>query len=214
MYIQYRDLKLIEISGRPDEDNEKILNGDYLEESPIYEYPEGYTDSVESNFLHPIEKPFIIPSRDEMTKLIFSDWQLGDILVIADYPLQHPKKQGDTLIEMTREEVCASGDLSILVDGEYFENGKIIKIEYTPELCYLKPTWNREQKQWIEGATVDEIIEQRKNKILKYSELEEEKKALESSKFSTQDEILTVTEEMNKLEKEINSLANIIATLK
>lgn len=148
MYIQYRNLKLTEISGRPDEDNAKILNGDYLDKS---------------------SKNFVMPSRDEMMKYIFSDWQVGDILVIADSPLKYPKLQGNTLVEMTKEEICATGDLSILIDGEYFENGKIIKVEYNEELGYLKPVWYRELKQWLDGAT---DLEKVQAQISEYSELD------------------------------------------
>ena len=134
MYLQYRNLKLIEISGRPDEDNKKILNGDYLNKSL---------------------KDFEMPSKDEMMKYIFSDWQVGDILVIADSPLKYPKVQGDTLVEMTREEICESGDLSILQDGEIFEGGKIITVPAPENL--LKKVWDKEAHIWKEGATEEEI---------------------------------------------------------
>lgn len=122
-------------------------------------------------------------------------------------------KNSQTLREKTREEkILLDNKVELLQDGEYIQDGKIVTVPCVEN--FLKKSWNKEKHIWEEGATVDEIIEQRKNKILKYSELEKEKKALEGSKFSTEDEILTVTEEMNKLEKEINSLANIIATLK
>ena len=91
MFFQYRDLKLIQTSGRPDEDNEAILRGDFLDKSPTYEYPENYDPSIDGEFGRPIEIPFEIPTRDEMLKqFIFPDWQQGDILVIADSPLKHP----------------------------------------------------------------------------------------------------------------------------
>lgn len=142
MYLQYRlvkdKYKLIQDNNRPDEDNQSILRGDYLDKS---------------------EENFVMPSRDEMMKYIFSDWQIGDILVVANSPLKYPKLQGDTLVEMTRVEVCASGDLSILVDGEYFENGKIIKVEYDESLGYLKKAWDRDAHMWIEGATPEEQLE-------------------------------------------------------
>lgn len=133
MYIQYRDLKLIQISGRPDEDNEAILRGDCLDKT---------------------QEGFVMPSRDEMLKqFIFPDWQQGDILVIADQPLKHPKKQGDTLVEMTREEVCQSGDLTILIDGEVYQDGKITY--KSPPEDMLKPKWV--YPDWVEQATENEI---------------------------------------------------------
>lgn len=153
MFLHYRELKLIQISGRPDEDNEAILRGDFLDKSPTYEYPEDYDPSIDGEFGRPIEIPFEIPTRDEMLKqFIFPDWQQGDILVIADSPLKHPKLQGNTLVEMTREEVCESGDLSVLVEGEVYQDGVIIKKE--------KP--NGVKIEWIypdyvETATEEEI---------------------------------------------------------
>lgn len=132
MYLQYRNLKLIEISCRPDEDNNDILNGKYDDsENPL--------------------------TREERMKKIFSDWQVGDILVIADSPLKYPKVQGDTLVEMTKEEVCESGDLSILQDGEIFEGGKIITVLAPKNL--LKKIWDKELHVWKEGATEEEIKE-------------------------------------------------------
>lgn len=141
MYIHYRGTKLITKSGRPDEVNEAILMGDYLDKSTTY------TEDGQ-------EIPFVMPTRDEMIKqFIFPDWQQGDILVIADQPLKYPKLQGDTLVEMTRDEVCESGDLSILTDGEVYQDGKITY--KAPPEDMLKPKWI--YPDWIEQATEDEI---------------------------------------------------------
>lgn len=134
MYIQYRDLKLIQTNNRPDEDNEAILRGDYLDRN---------------------SEEFVMPSRDEMIKqFIFPDWQQGDILVIADQPLKHPKLQEDTLVEMTREEVCETGDLSVLDIGEVYQEGAIIKKEKPQG---VKVEWI--YPNWIETASDDEITE-------------------------------------------------------
>lgn len=127
MYLHYRNLKLIGQSGRPDEDNQDILDG-------VYDFT---------------EEPL---SKEERMKKIFSSWQQGDILVIADQPLKHPKKQGDTLVEMTREEVCESGDLSILELGEVYQDGTIIKKEKPNG---VKIEW--EYPNWVEKATEEEI---------------------------------------------------------
>lgn len=127
MYLQYRNLKLIQISGRPDQDNKDILDGKY--------------DNSE------------IPlSYEERMAKIFSDWRDGDILVIADSPLKHPKKQGDTLVEMTREEVCATGDLSVLEPGEVYQDGVIKTIPIPDEL--FKPKW--EYPNWVESMPLAE----------------------------------------------------------
>ena len=140
MYLHYRELKLIQVNNRPNEDNGMILRGDYLDKSLTY------TEDGQ-------EIPFIMPTRDEILKqFIFPDWQQGDILVIADQPLKHPKKQGDTLVEMTREEVCESGDLSVLDIGEVYQEGAIIKKEKPQG---VKVEWI--YPNWIETASDSEI---------------------------------------------------------
>lgn len=127
MFLQYRNLKLIQTSSRPDEDNKDILGGKYdNSETPL--------------------------SYEERISKIFSDWQQGDILVIADQPLKHPKKQGDTLVEMTREEICESGDLSVLDVGEVYQDGTIIKKEKPQG---VKIEW--QYPNWVEKATEEEI---------------------------------------------------------
>lgn len=136
MFLQYRDLKLIQTNNRPDQDNKDILVGKYdNSETPL--------------------------SYEERMAKIFSDWQQGDILVIADQPLKYPKKQGDTLVEMTREEVCDSGDLSVLEIGEVYQDGKIIKKEPSDDL--FKPKW--EYPNWVESMPQEEQ-EEYHNKLI------------------------------------------------
>lgn len=101
----------------------------------------------------------------------------------------------------------------MLVDGEYLENGEIKEIKYIKELGYYRPTWNKELHIWEEGTTKEEFIEMRKNKILEYSKLEEDKKALESSKFTIDEEIKAITERMAILEVDINNLQEKIKAL-
>lgn len=149
MYLQYRELNLIAKNNRPDEDNEAILRGDYLDKTPTY------TEDGQ-------EIPFVMPTRDEMIKqFIFPDWQKGDILVIADQPLKHPKLSGNTLVEMTREEVCATGDLSVLDVGEVYQDGVIIKKEPSDDL--FKPKW--EYPNWVESMLQEEQ-EEYHNKLI------------------------------------------------
>ena len=186
MYIQYRNLELIEMSGRPDEDNEAILRGDYLDKTPQR------TESGE-------EIPFEMPSKDEMMKYVFSDWQKGDILVIADSPLKHPKKQGDTLVEMTREEVCSTGNLSILADGEIYENGMIKTI---PRIDGIRIEW--QYPQWIEVATLEEQLEFYKQQILK---INQELMIYEKSGFAN----VELETELKKLTEKHNNIAYDIA---
>lgn len=61
--------------------------------------------------------------------------------------------------------------------------------------------------------TKEQLMEQKINYILEYSKLEENKKVVESSKFSTKDEIEAITEKMVVLEGYINVLTEKIKAL-
>lgn len=139
----------------------------------------------------------------------------GDCVVIErDNEVQNPTWDGNELREMTREEkILLLEEIDLLVDGEYLENGEIKEIKYIKELGYYRPTWNKELHIWDEGTTKEKFIEIRKNKILEYSKLEEDKKALESSKFPIDEEIKAITERMAILEADINNLQEKIKAL-
>lgn len=133
----------------------------------------------------------------------------GDCVVIEmDNKVQNPTWDGNELREMTREEkILLLEEIDLLVDGEYLENGEIKEIKYIKELGYYRPTWNKELYIWEEGTTKEEFIEIRKNKILEYSKLEEDKKLLENSKFSSLEETELIVNKMQILEVEINNIA-------
>lgn len=157
MYLQYRNLKLIQTSGRPNEDNEKILNGYYLDKSPTI------TETGE-------EVLFKMPTRDEMIKqFIFPDWQEGDILVIADSPLKYPKVQGDTLVEMTLYEAYKNGlyelkyneviykdDILILEPGQYIKDNEVVTV---PKIEGVRVEWDWVNHIWEDKATNLEAVQ-------------------------------------------------------
>lgn len=76
-----------------------------------------------------------------------------------------------------------------------YENGKLILVK--PEETFSK----------------EQLINLRKNKIVEYEKLEEEKKLLEGSKFSSEDEIKVIVEKMTVLEGNINNLQEKIKLL-
>lgn len=200
MYLQYRELNLIAKNNRPDEDNESILRGDYLDKTPTY------TEDGQ-------EIPFVMPTRDEMIKqFIFPDWQQGDILVIADQPLKYPKLQGDTLVEMTREEVCESGDLSILTDGEVYQDGKITY--KAPPEDMLKPKWI--YPDWIEQATEDEIsLNQIQTMYNEYSSMDMPSvvKEMESQDPAIAEEFLTMLIVLRTMASQISEGMSVLSVL-
>lgn len=114
--------------------------------------------------------------------------------------------------EKTREElILLDNKLELLQDGEYVEDGEIIDVEAPDRL--IKKVWNKEMHIWEEGATREELIEERKNKILEYKKLKDDKKDLEDSGFSSEEEITMIVEKMELLEANINNLAEKIKSL-
>lgn len=121
------------------------------------------------------------------------------------------KKTGE-IREKTREElILLDNKLELLQDGEYVEDGEIIVVEAPENL--IKKTWDKNTHIWEEGATREELIEERKNKILEYKKLKDDKKDLEESGFSSEEEITMIVEKMELLEANINNLAEKIKSL-
>ena len=121
------------------------------------------------------------------------------------------KKTGE-IREKNREElILLDNKLELLQDGEYVEAGEIIVVEAPDRL--IKKIWNKEMHIWEEGATREELIEERKNKILEYKKLKDDKKDLEDSGFSSEEEITMIVEKMELLEVNINNLAEKIKSL-
>lgn len=127
------------------------------------------------------------------------------IIIEKDIPFNNPILENGEIREMTRnEQILILGDTSLLLNGEYINKGKILKKEIPENL--ISPIWNKEKKVWEENMTREQMIELRKNKIVEHEKLEEEKKLLEGSKFSTEYEIKAITERMAILEVDINNL--------
>ena len=92
-----------------------------------------------------------------------------------------------------------------------YKNGELIpyKIPDPPKDIFL-PNWNDEK--WIEGSK-EKLIELRKNKILEYGKLEEEKRIFENTKFPLENEVEVIIEKMAILEIDIKYLQEILKLL-
>ena len=141
---------------------------------------------------------------------VFSDWREGDILYIGESRLLHPVLENGNMREKTYLELIKEG-LKELPEGQYLRNDEIVTVEIPKGL--LRPKWNRELNTWVESITKKELVETRKNKILEYSKLEDEKRILEGSKFFAVEEIKAITERMAILEVDINNLQEKIKLL-
>ena len=134
------------------------------------------------------------------------------IVLERETPFINPILENGNIREMTREEqILILGDINLLENGEYVSKGKILKKEIPEEL--ILPIWNKEKSIWKEGATKDYLTEIRKNKIVEYEKLEEEKKLLENSKFSSEDEMKVIVDKMAIIEGDINTLQDKIKAL-
>ncbi|WP_308009313.1 hypothetical protein [uncultured Fusobacterium sp.] len=148
-------------------------------------------------------------SKEEFKKEWYPEFEDG--MLISETKYSNPILDNGTLREKTREELILEGKEEFLVDGWYVAKGKILKKEIPENLIF--PIWNKDKKVWEDGMTKEKIIELRKNKIIEYEKLEEEKKLLEKSKFSSEDEMKAIIEKMAVIEGSINELADKIKAL-
>ena len=192
MYLQYRKNEnkheLIQQNNRPDTDNNDIIAGKY--DNSISEL-----------------------SNEERLTMIFDDWQEGDILVVAPEPLKHPKWSDElqTLVEMTKEEVCSSGDLTVLGIGEKFQDGHIVQVP-NPSTEYLRYTWDRETFTWKLITTREELQQAKTNLILQHNKKRKEISALneESEYFDVSESVAKANDELEEIRTKINEIDKVI----
>lgn len=161
-----------------------------------------------------IAQPFITEYEEfkKNPNKFFPNWEVTMYASLEKYNNPVLDKKVGEIREKTREElILIDNKLELLQDGEYVEDGEIIVVEDSENL--IKKVWNKEMHIWEEGATREELIEERKNKILEYKKLKDDKKDLEESGFSSEEEILMLSEKMALLEADINSLAGKIKGL-
>jgi len=161
-----------------------------------------------------IAQPFIKDYEEFKENPIkyFPSWETTMFASLEKYNNPILDRKTGEIREKTREELILIDNKSeLLQDGEYFEDGEIIVVE-APE-NFIKKVWNKEIHIWEEGATREELIEERKNKILEYKKLKNDKKDLEDSGFSSEEEVILIVEKMELLEANINNLAEKIKSL-
>ena len=161
-----------------------------------------------------IAQPFITEYEEfkKNPNKFFPNWEVTMYASLEKYNNPVLDKKTGEIREKTREElILLDNKLELLQDGEYVETGKI-KVVEAPE-NFIKKTWDKNTHIWKEGATREELIEERKNRILEYKKLKDDKKDLEESGFSSEEEILMLSEKMALLEADINSLAEKIKGL-
>ena len=135
----------------------------------------------------------------------FPSWETTMFASLEKYNNPILDKKTGEIREKTREElILLDNKLELLQDGEYVEAGKITVVEAPENL--IKKVWNKEVHIWEEGATREEVVEERKNKILKYSQLKKEKDELIASGFAIQEEIDSIEIQMKQYKNDIDEL--------
>lgn len=154
-----------------------------------------------------IAQPFITEYEEfkKNPNKFFPNWEVTMYASLEKYNNPVLDKKVGEIREKTREElILIDNKLELLQDGEYVEDGEIIVVEAPENL--IKKVWNKEVHIWEEGATREELIEERKNKILKYSQLKKEKDELIASGFAIQEEIDSIDIQMKQYKKDIDEL--------
>ena len=154
-----------------------------------------------------IAQPFITEYEEfkKNPNKFFPNWKVTMYASLEKYNNPVLDKKVGEIREKTREElILIDNKLELLQDGEYVEDGEIIVVEAPKNL--IKKVWNKEVHIWEEGATREELIEERKNKILKYSQLKKEKDELIASGFAIQEEIDSIEIQMKQYKNDIDEL--------
>lgn len=159
-----------------------------------------------------------------------------EAMIVSDAEFEHPKIENGVLKEKTTQELVDEGTITLkntqkleggaimsktdkelkkegikpLEDGEVLEGDQVKVIPVPAGL--IKPVWK--SPNWEEGATKNELIKARAEKIMNYEEHLQKKKVLEASKFTTEDEIKVCQAMLDDLEKEINTLEEKIKEAK
>lgn len=131
---------------------------------------------------------------------------------ISDVKFQHPTWDGEEMREMTREEVCATGDLSELGIGEVYEDGEIKKIP-RPVRKYLRYYWKG--NEWVLSTTRQELMLIRKDLILEYKNKKAEIAALEefADEFEADETMDLLRTQLAEIKANINELLLLIKEL-
>ena len=109
-----------------------------------------------------IAQPFIKDYEEFKENPIkyFPSWETTMFASLEKYNNPILDKKTGEIREKTREELILSDNkLELLQDGEYVEAGEIIIVEAPENL--IKKVWNKEMYIWEEGATREELIEEK-----------------------------------------------------
>lgn len=141
--------------------------------------------------------------KNEFKTEWYSNWK--ESYLVSEQKFNNPIIEKGKIREKVRKElILVDNRLELLQEGEYVEAGEITVVG-APE-GFIKRIWDKEAHIWKEGTTREELVEERKNKILKYSQLKKEKDELITSGFAIQEEIDSIDIQMEQYKKDIDKL--------
>ncbi|WP_270750275.1 hypothetical protein [Fusobacterium hominis] len=143
----------------------------------------------------------------------FPEWD-SRIMRVEEENYEFPRWDNERqVVRMkTREEfVSEDGRLDYLVDGERFQDGRIVKVP-DPSTQYLKYKWNRETFQWELTTTKEELQATKTKLILKHNEKRKEIEALneESEYFDVSESVTKANDELEEIRAKINEIDKVI----
>lgn len=111
----------------------------------------------------------------------------------------------------TREEICETGDLSVLQDGEKYEDGHIIQVP-NQSTQYLKYSWDKETFTWELTMTKEELQQAKTNLILQHNKKRKEIDVLneESEYFDVSKSVAKANDELEEIRAKINEIDKLI----
>lgn len=135
----------------------------------------------------------------------YDEWSSD--LIATDKKFNYPKTANGVVVEKSQEELKLEGVIP-LADGEIISKDRMLVI---PKPNGYKIVWNG--LEWIETITKQELVAIRLEKMVKYTEVEENKNKILLLKFTSENEIKILDSELAELEKEINKISNDINSM-
>ena len=134
-----------------------------------------------------------------------------DTYKYSETKFKNPILDRNELREMTREEICATGDLSVLTDGEKIEDGHIVQVP-NPSTQHLKYSWSKDTFEWELITTREELQQAKTSLILQHNKKRKEIGALneEAEYFDVSESVTKTNDELEEIRAKINEIDKVI----
>ena|GEM_PF-712246 len=90
----------------------------------------------------------------------------GKDIIVSEVLYANPTVENGEIREKTKEELVGEGQVSLLNDGEFYENDKIHFVSIPPTI--FNPKWDNVKNEWVESATLAELQSYFMSELQKY----------------------------------------------